>query len=448
MNTTMNTQHAPCRLRRLAAVLVFTLAAIAALSCVPVQAKDASEITKEQFVDAVANVVAYARTHSYTYGDSRSEVPTADHRISCDRMIAKALYDLGFTDQVTGGITVGNMVPYLNAHGFVASNSVSDIGYGSIVIVKVGSQSYFGHTFVTIRFDQDSWESTKYDCGTQTRINSSQPFVNEPWYYRDEVIVFNIPDPAPKEKPVKKVTLNIGEADMVPGQTLRLSARVSPSDTTDDPSIRWSSSDPAVVTVSEQGVIRSAAPGTATITAASAVRDVKAVCQVRVRPIPVTRLTLNRSVKTLSKNHSYRLTAAVFPANATDAGVTWLSSAPGVVSVSRSGRIRALKKGTAVITARAGGMRAFCTVNVKYVRVQSIVLRPSLTMKVGKRAKLTWKLLPAYVSDSRVVLTSSARRIVRAEQDGTLTALKKGTARITVTSADGRKKASCVVTVQ
>ena len=66
----------------------------------------ASDITADQFVAAVAKVQETARKKKYVYGDSRSAVPTADKKISCDRLIAKALYDLGFHDQQTGGITV------------------------------------------------------------------------------------------------------------------------------------------------------------------------------------------------------------------------------------------------------------------------------------------------------------------------------------------------------
>lgn len=158
------------------------------------RSRNAFPITREEFVNSVARVCETARLCGYTYGSSTAWDPTTDGIISCDRMVAKALYDLGFTDQPQGGITVGDMDAYLAAHGFEASDSPYAIGFGSIVMVKHDGSSNWDHTFVTIGFDPETWANDKYDCGADNMIDSVQPFYGCGWHYRtDDILVFNIP---------------------------------------------------------------------------------------------------------------------------------------------------------------------------------------------------------------------------------------------------------------
>ncbi len=65
----------------------------------------------------------------------------------------------------------------------------------------------------------------------------------------------------------EKVTLDCEEAELTVGETLQLTATVEPDDTTDK-TVVWSSSDEAVVTVDETGLVTAIAAGTATVTAA------------------------------------------------------------------------------------------------------------------------------------------------------------------------------------
>lgn len=149
-------------------------------------------ITKSQFMEAVANVTIQAREGGYHYGDSNSTPPTADGVISCDRLVAKALWDLGYTDQTPGGFANGyeDMFSYLPDHGFVQSYDINDIGYGSIVCTTAGD---YGHTFVLVSWDPETGTIVKYDEGSEARIYAEQPFT-ETWSGEDFRCVFNIPD--------------------------------------------------------------------------------------------------------------------------------------------------------------------------------------------------------------------------------------------------------------
>lgn len=80
--------------------------------------------------------------------------------------------------------------------------------------------------------------------------------------------------------------------------------------------------------------------------------------------IAVSSVSISRSSALLDVGGSMTLSATVNPSNATNRSVTWSSSNPSVATVSSSGQVRAIKPGTAVITASCAGHSASCTVSV------------------------------------------------------------------------------------
>ena len=135
----------------------------------PVKADD----KVKTFLKAVKDTQEYARTHGYIYADSQSTVPTADKKISCDRLVAKALWDMGYTDQPKGGIALGRGIEdWLIKHGFKKSTSMSAAKAGSIMIVMNPSGSS-RHVFVIASRNGNTY--TRYDCGSNSWIKSKQP---------------------------------------------------------------------------------------------------------------------------------------------------------------------------------------------------------------------------------------------------------------------------------
>ena len=81
--------------------------------------------------------------------------------------------------------------------------------------------------------------------------------------------------------PLEKVVLNFEEKELKLGKTLKLKAAAFPEDSTDPWKLTWSSSDPTVATVDENGIVTGVKEGDANITAT--VGSVKGVCKVMVR---------------------------------------------------------------------------------------------------------------------------------------------------------------------
>lgn len=80
--------------------------------------------------------------------------------------------------------------------------------------------------------------------------------------------------------------------------------------------------------------------------------------------INVTSIKLNTEHIDLKIGATYKLTAIVFPSNATYPEVTWKSISPNIISVDENGLLTALAEGESYIFAYAGNKHTICTVNV------------------------------------------------------------------------------------
>lgn len=252
--------------------------------------------------------------------------------------------------------------------------------------------------------------------------------------------------------PVFLITLDRSAALMTVGQTITLTATISPADATDK-TVTWSSSDASVATVSN-GVVTAQKVGTATVTAKAGEKT--ASCLITVLATPVTSVTLDKSTASLMVGETVTLTATVNPENATDKTVTWTTSNASVATV-EGGVVSALKVGRATITAKAGEKTATCTITVVATPVSAITLDvTSASMMAGEAILLTATVYPETAADKTVTWTTSDASVVtvsRAASDdsepgvsfGYVIARTVGTA--TITAKAGDKTATCTITV-
>ena len=73
--------------------------------------------------------------------------------------------------------------------------------------------------------------------------------------------------------------------------------------------------------------------------------------------------------------------------------------------------------------------------------------KTALTLTEGASEKLTATVQPTNATNQKVTWSSDKTDIATVDENGLVTAVKEGTANITVTTEDGSKKATCVVTV-
>jgi uncharacterized protein YjdB len=169
--------------------------------------------------------------------------------------------------------------------------------------------------------------------------------------------------------PITGITLNQNELALVPCDTATLITIVQP-DNASNKNVKWSSGNPEVATVSDNGLVTAIAEGETTITVTTDDGNKTAICKVTVMKvvIPVTGIILNKNELTFISGDTVTLLATVLPNNASNKNVTWLSDNSEVATVSDNGLVTANADGkvTISVTTQDGNKTASCSVSVDY----------------------------------------------------------------------------------
>lgn len=130
--------------------------------------------------------------------------------------------------------------------------------------------------------------------------------------------------------------------------------------------IVWTSSDPAIATVSSNGVVTGVAPGSVDIIATSG--SASGTASITVQLAPVDRIVVTPSNPSVGPGQTVQLSATLYDQQnnvLTGRSVTWTSGDPSKATVDGSGLVTALKKGNVNIIASSGGKSGSTTVRVQ-----------------------------------------------------------------------------------
>lgn len=252
---------------------------------------------------------------------------------------------------------------------------------------------------------------------------------------------------------VSSIELNQTSLELYTDRSQQILATVIPKDA-NNTKITWASSDTTVATVSSYGVVKGVSPGNVTITAkANDASGIEASCSIQVKQ-SVTSIVLDNTYLSLVEGEDRLITATVEPDNAVNRSLKWTSSNETVAKVDDKGRVKALSKGYATITAAAldgSGKYATCRINVIRL-VSSLELDKSyLLLGTDNTTTITAMILPVDASNTDLIWTSSNHRVARISNYGSyvkVTGESIGQATITAYTNDSSgKEASCLVEV-
>lgn len=254
-----------------------------------------------------------------------------------------------------------------------------------------------------------------------------------------------------KRVPLTGISLDKTTLELSKGQSSEaLKVIYNPANTTDDKTVTWTSANENIATV-KNGVVTAKAVGATKITAT--VGTHKAECTVTVNA-KLTGIKVTPDKVTVEKGQTANLNVAYLPADTTDEkAVTWKSENENVATVDANGVVTAVAGGTTKIVATATAndkITAVCEVKVP-IHTESIELNKTeiIGLRKGDTEKLTVSFKPANTEDSKEVKwTSSDSTVASVDKNGVVKGLKEGEATITVTTADGKHTASCVVKVK
>lgn len=209
----------------------------------------------------------------------------------------------------------------------------------------------------------------------------------------------------------------------------------------------YTSSDPNVLTVDENGNITAVGIGTAEVAMSSKDGKITTSKVVEVVVTPVSLDMVDRITLTKEKNSKAKLEAVVQPEDATHVEIEFTSSNEDVATVNSDGEINAVDVGEATITAsiKETDLTAECVVTV-VPDIESIELSDtSLKLKKDGTAQLTATANPDGASVDGIAFASDAPDVATVDEEGNVTAIADGKA--TITASVGDVSAECVVTV-
>lgn len=230
------------------------------------------------------------------------------------------------------------------------------------------------------------------------------------------------------------------------GEQYQLNAKIFPDPTSSK--IIWESSNEAVATVDNTGLVTAKEHGSVTITAKTD-NGLSAACAISVIT-PATSLTFEKKMVELYVGESEQLNLTVLPMDTTDK-VTYTAYAySDAATVNNAGKVTAMKIGNTTITATASsGATATCT--IKVIDYPTIVTGVTLDqtkydMKTGEVFKLNATVVPSNATDKSITWATTDSSVASVSEVGTVSAVGAGKAVITATSGNG-VIAACEVTV-
>ncbi|WP_455716766.1 Ig-like domain-containing protein [Anaerosporobacter sp.] len=226
---------------------------------------------------------------------------------------------------------------------------------------------------------------------------------------------------------VKKTTITVNETSIYleHGETFLLKSSTSTGST-----VTYKSNRKSIATVDENGLVTGMKPGEASITISA--DGTTETCKVKVKSPQVS---LSKTNLSLYRGQTHKLNVKV-SSNLTP---KWKSNKKSVATVDESGNVTAIKHGTALISATIDGVTRTCTVTVNSPTIE--LSTTSLSLLVDQ----TTTLYATVSSGNTPVWSCSNSNVLEVKSDGTITALKKGTAYVYATE-DGTK-VKCKVTV-
>ncbi len=166
-----------------------------------------------------------------------------------------------------------------------------------------------------------------------------------------------------------------------------------------------------------------------------------AISRLEVKPVPEQlRINLKKATIGVKETLTLKVTGAT-------SKITYTSSNKKVATVSSKGKVTAKKAGKAKITATtAKGKKIACTITVRKAPAKITLNASKKTLKKGKRFKVK-ATLPKNTASYKITFTSSNKKVAVVSKGGTIRAVKKGTATITVKTFN-KKKATIKIVVK
>ena len=265
---------------------------------------------------------------------------------------------------------------------------------------------------------------------------------------------------------VEDITLTPADPEIEVGETIDFVIQfnqTSKSGVPDDRTVTWSSDNPTLGTVDQNGhftALKETPAGTKVKVTAKALNDVIGEATVTIGPatVLVKGVTIAPGSVELDVNlGSYAVAATVYPLNATNKNVKFTSSNDAVVEITnkKTGAFKINGLGIAYITVETEDGNYTATAEIKIVanKITGIVLNPAtITLDQYQSSKIHANIIPSGTIMKDVIWTTSNANKVTVDENGYIFAkdITAAGAPVTITATakdDSSISATCEVTV-
>ena len=164
---------------------------------------------------------------------------------------------------------------------------------------------------------------------------------------------------------VEKIELSLDKTTINKGESIQLKSPITPNDAVDK-SLKYSSSNTNVATVSSNGYIFGVGSGTSKITA-TASNGISSSIQITVYS-PVTDLIVSTENIVLQEGEEFKLNVTVLPEDANNKSLTFKSENDRIVNVDSNGNLTGISEGQTNITITSQDNNISKTVSVTVIR--------------------------------------------------------------------------------
>lgn len=231
-----------------------------------------------------------------------------------------------------------------------------------------------------------------------------------------------------------QLVLNPNALRMSPGGSYKI--RCFLSSEKDGQSVRFMSSDPTIVTISNDGTVSALSAGKATISA-EASGGAKAKCSVEVTGVPLSELELNVTDLHIARGQHSGL-SVTYNTDASDTRLQWVSEDPSIARVDNNGRVEGIAGGrTKIAVIAPNGKRAECRVTVDVASTAVSITPYDMIVGVGAQIPLQARFLPIDSTDTVKSWVVSNEKVLTVDADGMLTAHAEGTVHVSALTECG-----------
>lgn len=347
--------------------------------------------------------------------------------LAFDTSDSEAMY---YSDQTVADVTLtGKDLGVVSPLKSISFNGVADeatINLGATETLTVVYNPEDTTDDKTVTWNSTNTNAVTVDNGVVTAVGEGSSTVTATVGEKVATINYTV------RIPLQSITIN-GDETLSKNEEKTLTVTYNPTNTTDNKTVDWESSNPEIVSIDSTGKITGKKGGTAKITAT--VGNVKAEKEVKV-VVPIESVSLSGDDSIL-KGETKRLTATINPEDTTDdKTITWSSDNENVLFVDQNGQIRGIKEGTANVKAVVAGKETTKQITVNEIHINSIAIDGDQEFEMIKNQtkNLSVTINPENTTDDKgVVWKTNNEKVARVDNDGKVTALKEGEATITAT---------------